>query len=112
VSAMASAKRRQERKRGVRVNPENIIVEGADSYARTCRQHRSHLRPVRKDLPGALAHVEYLRKIMEQERPMGNHTMVGMDVERQGKTGVSRCRWPMGVGLFHSSVETHEGGKG
>ncbi len=95
----------------MRLNPEKIIVEGADSCARTGRQHQSHLRPVREDLPGAWAHVEYPGKTTEQERPIGNHIMVGMDVGEQGKTGVHRCKRSMGVGLFHSSADPHQGGK-
>lgn len=95
----------------MRVNPENFIVEGADSCARARRQDQLHLRPVQEDLPGALAHVEYPGKTTEQERPMGNHAMVGMDVGEQGKTGAYRCKRPVGVGLFHSSVDPREGGE-
>ena len=65
---------------------------------------------MREDLPGAWAHVEYPGKITEQERPTDNHVMVGMDVGERGKTGVNRCQQSVGVGLFHSSVEDHEGG--
>jgi len=94
----------------MRVNPEIIIVEGADSFALTGRQHRSHICLVRMGLPGAKAHIEYLRRTTEQERPMNNRAMVSTDVGKQGKTGVNRCQRFVGVGLSHSSVEDREGG--
>lgn len=94
----------------MRLNPENIIVEGADSCARTRRQYRSHLRPVREDLPGAWAHVEYPGKPTEQERPTDNPAMVGRGVAKQGTTGANQCKRSVGVGLFHSSEEAREGG--
>jgi len=94
----------------MRVNPEIITVEGADSFAWTGRQHRSHICLVRKGLPGAWAHVEYPGRTTEQERPISNRVLVDTDVGTQGKTGVSRCQRFMGVGLSHSSVEDHEGG--
>ena len=94
----------------MRVNPEIIIVEGADSLAWTGRQYQSHIRLVRKGLPGAWAHVEYPGRTMEQERPINNRVLVDTDVGKQGRTGVNRCQRFMGVGLSHSSVEAREGG--
>jgi hypothetical protein len=37
---MVGAKRRQEEERDMRVNPENINIEDADGFVRTCRHHR------------------------------------------------------------------------
>lgn len=96
----------------MRVNPEMIIVEGADNFAWTGRQYRSHKCHVRKGLPGAKAHVEYPGRSTEQERPINTRAVVGTDVGKQGKTGVSRCQRFVGVRLSHSSVEDHEGGIG
>ena len=107
---MAGAKRRQGRERGVRVNPEINIVEGADDFARVRRQHPVRKTPMHGDLPGAKAHIETLRKLTEQERPIVNRRMVTAGVGTRGKTGAYRCQRTMGVGLSHSSEETGEGG--
>lgn len=93
----------------MRVNPEIIIVEGADSFAWTGRQYRSHTRLVRKGFPGAKACVEYPGRIMEQERPIDNRVLVNTDVGKQGRTVVDQCQRSMGVGLSHSSAEACEG---
>jgi len=65
-----SAKRREEGERGVRVNPENYIVEDVEGYAWTRRQHLTMKMPNRESLPGAWAHIETPRERTEQERPI------------------------------------------
>ena len=85
---MAGAKRRQEEERGVRLNPEIYIVEGADGFARVRRQHPLQKMPMHRSLPGSQAHVESSGKLMEQERPTGNRCEVTAGFGRQGKTGV------------------------
>ena len=85
---MAGAKRRQEGARGVRVNPEIYIVEGADDFIRVRRQHPMQKMPMQRSLPGAMAHIETLRKLTEQERPTGNRSKSSAGVGIQGKTGV------------------------
>ena len=72
MSVMAGAKRRQEGVRGVRVNPEIYIVEGADGFARVRRQYPMQKMPMHRSLPGAKAHIESPGKLTEQERPTGN----------------------------------------
>jgi len=88
---MAGAKRRQERERGVRVNPEIYIVEGADDFTRISRQHPVQKMPMHRSLPGSKAHIETLGKLTEQERPTGNRCKVAAGVGVRGKTGVIRC---------------------
>ena len=85
---MAGAKRRQERERGVRVNPEINIVEDANDFARVRRQHPVQKMPMNRSLPGSKAHIETLRKLMEQERPTGNRCKVTAGVGMRGKDGV------------------------
>jgi hypothetical protein len=110
VSVMAGAKRRQGRARGVRVNPESYIVEGADGFIRVRRQHPVQKTPMHGSLPGARARIETLRILTEQERPIVNRRMVTAGAGMQGKTGAYRCKRAVGVGLSHSSEETGEGG--
>lgn len=88
------------------VNPEIYIFEGAEGFARECRQHRTVKCLSRADLPGALAHVETPGLGTEQERPGRNPYKRGSRV--QGKTGAlgSQCR--PGVGPAHSSDEAGE----
>jgi len=115
---MAGSKRRQEEERGMRVNPDNIIVEGADGFARTRRQHCCDTSLNTAGLPGSQAQIETSRKDAEQERPSGNHKEVGgTSRERiEGKV----CQSPLGVGSAHSSDEAwkavlsgrHGGAKG
>jgi hypothetical protein len=106
---MVGAKRRQEGKRGVRVNPETYEFEGADGYTRVRRQHLSSKMPKRQDLPGARAHIEIPGEHTEQERPTGNRDVVVTGAEAQGRTGALWCQGPVGVGLSHSSEEACEG---
>lgn len=89
ITVMRCMKRRQEGVRGVRVNPETYIVEGAESYTWTRRQHLLLRLPNRQGLPGAKAHIEAPGEQAEQERPIGNHGLVGVGAGRRGKTGAS-----------------------
>jgi RNA-directed DNA polymerase len=100
-------KRRQEGRRGVRVNPEIYFVEGAEDLAWIRRQNRPSEPPSRPDLPGARAHIENPRERTEQEKPIGNRTDAGAGT--RGKTGASGCERPVGFGLSHSSEEAREG---
>jgi len=88
---MSGAKRRQEGARGVRVNPEIYIVEGADDFIRVRRQHPVQKMPMHRSLPGSKAYIETLRKLTEQERPAGNRCKDTAGVGVRGKTGVIRC---------------------
>lgn len=94
----------------MRVNPETISVGDAENHAWIRRQHRLFKCLRQANLPGAKTHVENPGKPTEQERPVNNHVLVGMAAGAQGMTGVRRWQRFMGVGLFHSSVEAHEGG--
>ena len=76
VTVMSGAKRRQGRERGVRVNPEINITEGADGFVRVRRQHPVQKMPKHGNLPGSKAHIETLRRLTEQERPISNRSMV------------------------------------
>ncbi len=115
---MAGSKRRQEEERGMRVNPDNIIVEGADGFARIRRQHCCGIRLSTTGLPGSWAQIETSRKDAEQERPNGNHKEVG-GTSRETIEG-EVCESQLGVGSVHSSDETwktaisgrHGGAKG
>ena len=115
---MAGSKRRQEEERGMRLNPDNIIVEGADGFARTRRQHCCDTSLITVGLPGSWAQIETLRKHAEQERPNGNHREVGGSSRE--RIGGEVCKSPLGVGSAHSSDETwkavisgrHGGAKG
>lgn len=100
-------KRRQEGRRGVRVNPEIYFVEGAEDLTWIRRQNRPSEPPSRPDLPGARAHIENPRERTEQEKAIGNRTDAGAGT--RGKTGASGCERPMGFGLSHSSKEAREG---
>lgn len=115
---MAGSKRRQEEERGMRLNPDNIIVEGADGFARTRRQHCCDTSLITVGLPGSWAQIETSRKDAEQERPNGNHREVG-GPSREKIEGKD-CKSQLGVGSAHSSDETwkaacsgrHGGAKG
>lgn len=74
----------------MRVNPEIYIVEGAESLARSCRQHRSLNVPRRLGLPGAWAHIESPGEQTEQERPIDNRG-VDVGIGERGKTGAFWC---------------------
>jgi len=100
-------KRRQEGKRGVRLNPEIYSVEGAEGHVWTRRQYRPSEPPSRLNLPGARAHIENPRERTEQEKPIGNRVDAGAGT--RGKTGASGCERPVGFGLSHSSEEAREG---
>ena len=92
--AKMGTKRREEGERGVRVNPENYIVEDVEGYAWTRRQHLPSKVPRWESLPGAKAHIETPGERMEQERPIGNRE-VGADAGDKGRpesTGV-KGRW-------------------
>lgn len=93
----------------MRVNPEIIVVEGADGLARVRRQHRvaECLGPT--DLPGAWAHVEALWECTEQERPSTPPREGGEP--KRGRTEARVCEGVLGVGLPHSSDEAGEGGR-
>jgi len=91
----------------VRANPENYIIEGAEGYAWTRRQHLPGEPPSRQDSPGAGAHIEAPRERTEQERPIGNRAEAGAGT--RGETGVSWCQRPTGVRLSRSSDEACEG---
>ena len=115
---MVGSKRRQEEERGLRLNPDNIVVEGADGSARTRRQHCCDISLNTAGLPGSWAQIETSRKHAEQERPNGNHREVGGSVRERigGPVGKSS----LGVGSAHSSDEAwkaavsgrHSGAKG
>jgi len=115
---MAGLKRRQEEERGMRANPDNIIVEGADGSARTRRQYCCGTSLITAGLPGSWAQIETSRKDAEQERPKGNHKEVG-GVSREKMEG-EVCKSQLGVGSAHSSDEAwkvalggrHGGAKG
>lgn len=102
----------------MRVNPDNIIVEGADGFARTRRQHCCDKSLITAGLPGSWAHIETSRKDAEQERPNGNHKEVG-GTSRE-RIGGKVCKSSLGVGSAHSSAEAwkavlscrHGGAKG
>ncbi len=115
---MAGSKRKQEEERGMRSNPDNIVVEGADGSARTRRQHCCDISLSTVGLPGSWAQIETSRKHGEQERPNGNHRDGGGSSREKigGKVG----KGPLGVGSAHSSDEAwkaansgrHGGAKG
>ena len=115
---MAGSKRRQEEERGMRVNPDNIIVEGADGFARTRRQHCCDISLSTAGLPGSWAQIETSGKQVEQERPNGNHKEAGGSSRE--KIGGKICKGLLGVGSVHSSDEAwktavsgrHDGAKG
>ena len=88
----------------MRLNPENIDVEGAGDFTWVRRQYPSPTMPKRWSLPGAWAHVETSRKLTE-ERPKGKPGMVLQGMGVQGKTGARLSQRPLGVGLSHSSEE-------
>ena len=73
---MSGAKRRQEEERGVRVNPEINITEGAEGFIRVRRQYPVQKIPKQGSLPGAQAHIETSGRLTEQERPISNRYMV------------------------------------
>ena len=85
MPVMAGAKRRQGRARGVRVIHEINNVEGADGCTRVRRQHPVEKIPEHRSLPGAKAHIETLRKLMEQERPTGNRCRSQRVLECEGR---------------------------
>ncbi len=115
---MTGSKRRQEEERGMRANPDNIVVEGADGFARIRRQHCCVKSLSTAGLPGSWARIETSRKNAEQERPNGNHMEVGGP--SQEKIGGKVCKSRLGVGSAHSSDEAwktafcsrHSGAKG
>jgi len=115
---MAGSKRRQAEERGMRVNPDNINVEGADGFARIRRQHCCDISLITAGFPGSWAQTETSGKHAEQERPKGNHKEVG-GLSRE-KIGGAVCKSQLGVGSAHSSDETwktvlsgrHGGAKG
>lgn len=89
------AKRREEGERGVRVNPENYIVEDVEGHTWTRRQHSSLKVPKWGSFPGARAHIETPRERTEQERPIGNRKKVEAGAGDKGKlksTSV-KCQW-------------------
>jgi len=79
-----SAKRREEGERGVRVNPENYIVEDVEGYAWTRRQYLTMKMPNRESLPGPWAHIETPGERTEQERPIGNRGRSKRALETRG----------------------------
>ena len=93
----------------MRLNPEIFVVEGADGFTRTRRQHSRAKKPNARSLPGATAHVETPGKLTEQERPTGNRAMVGAGARLRGKTEAIEYQRPVGVGPSHSSDEACEG---
>lgn len=115
---MAGLKRRQEEERGMRVNPDNIVVEGADGSARTRRPHCCDISLITAGLPGSWAHIETSGKQAEQERPNGNHRDAGGSSRE--RIGGKNCKGSLGVGSAHSSDEAwkaaasgrHGGAKG
>lgn len=115
---MAGSKRRQEEERGMRLNPDNIVVEGADGSARTRRQHCCDISLNTAGLPGSWADIETSRKQAEQERPNGNHRDAGGSSRE--KIGGTVGKSSLGVGSAHSSDEAwkaaysgrHSGAKG
>ncbi len=115
---MTGSKRRQEEERGMRANPDNIVVEGADGFARIRRQHCCVKSLSATGLPGSWARIETSRENAEQERPNGNHMEVG-GTNRE-KIGGKVCKSSLGVGSAHSSDEAwkavlsgrHGGAKG
>ena len=115
---MAGSKRRQEEERGMRVNPDNIVIEGADGSARIRRQHCCGISLSTAGLPGSWAQIETSGKQAEQERPNGNHRDAGRSSRE--KIGGKNCKGPLGVGSAHSSDEAwkaafggrHGGAKG
>ncbi len=114
---MMGSKRRQEEERGMRNNPDNIIVEGADGFARIRRQHYSVKCLSAIGLPGSWDHIETSGKHAEQERPNGNRREAGGRL--RGRTEVACGKSQLGVGSAHSSDEAwkvsnnrHGGAKG
>lgn len=115
---MAGSKRRQEEERGMRVNPDNIVIEGADGFARIRRQHGCDTSLITAGLPGSWAQTETSGKQAEQERPNGNHRDAGGPSRE--KIGGRVCESRLGVGSAHSSDEAwkaalsgrHSGAKG
>lgn len=115
---MAGSKRRQEEERGMRVNPDNIVIEGADGFARIRRQHCCAISLITAGLPGSWAQIETSGKQVEQERPNGNHKEAGGSSRE--KIGGKICKGLLGVGSAHSSDEAwkaalssrHSGAKG
>jgi hypothetical protein len=92
----------------MRVNPEIVVVEGADDLVRVRRQHRVAVCLGPTDLPGAWAHVEALWECTEQERPSAPPREGANPREGEPKRGFV-CEGELGVGLPHSSDEAGEG---
>jgi hypothetical protein len=102
----------------MRVNPDKIIVEGAEGFARISRQHAYAKCLSVNGLPGSWDRIETSRKHAEQERPNWNRTVSGGTL--QGTTEAAYCQCQLGVGSAHSSDEAwkaalsgrHSGAKG
>ena len=99
------------------LNPDKFIVEGAEGFARTSRQHVYVKRLSVNGLPGSWDHIETSGKHAEQERPNWNRTVSGGTL--QGTTEAAYCQCQLGVGSAHSSDEAwkvsnnrHGGAKG
>lgn len=114
---MAGVKRRQEEERGMMLNPDKFIVEGAEGFARISRQHVYAKCLSVNGLPGSWDRIETSRKHAEQERPNWNRTVSGGTL--QGTTEAAYCQCQLGVGSAHSSDEAwkvsnnrHGGAKG
>jgi len=114
---MAGVKRRQEEERGMMLNPDKFIVEGAEGFARTSKQHGYAKCLSVNGLPGSWDRIETSGKHAEQERPSCNQMEVGGML--QGRTEAAYCECQLGVGSAHSSEEAwkvsnnrHGGAKG
>lgn len=91
----------------MRVNPENIIIEGVDGFARIRKQYGMDKSLIHIGLPGSMAQIETSRKHAEQERPNGHLKDKG-GLNRETIEG-SSCKRQLGVGSAHSSDEALEG---
>ena len=100
---MAGSKRRQEEERGMMVNPDKFIVEGAEGFARIRRQHDYVKCLSVIGLPGSWDHIETSGKHAEQERPNWNRRVSGGTL--QGTTEAAYCKNQLGVGSAYSSDE-------
>jgi hypothetical protein len=108
VLVTAFMKRRQEGGRGVRVNPENYIIEGADTDAHGRRQNLSL-----DSLCGRTFREQGLTSRLQGEprNRRGPTSTTQVAVRLQGKTGAALWKRALGVGLSHSSEEACEGRK-
>jgi len=98
-------KRRQGGGRGVRVNPESCIVEGADPVAHGRRQNQ----PLSRLCGKTFREQGLTSRLQGEPRNRRGPTSTSMAVVRQGKTKASQWKRALGVGLSHSNEETCEG---